>query len=113
MLNHNVQDLVNILPSEYKDEVLSSFEGDISASLKMLGEKTEDKFPSVTVDFNFSNGSFKSQNEQFRQVFVSGMYFQPNTKSISGAKARIDKYSLNYNGIVVYGHGTIKELKNP
>ena len=113
MLNHNVQDLVKILPSEFKDEVLRSFEGDISASLKILGEKTDDKFPHVQVDFNFSNGSFKSKNEQFRGVFVSGMYFQPNTKSISGAKARIDKYSLNYNGIVVRGHGTIKELKNP
>lgn len=113
MLNHNVQDLVKILPSEFKDEVLRSFEGDISASLKLLGEKTDDKFPPVQVDFNFSNGSFKSKNEQFRGVFVSGMYFQPNTKSISGAKARIDKYSLNYNGIVVRGHGTIKELKNP
>lgn len=113
MLNHNVQDLVKILPSEFKDEVLRSFEGDISASLKILGEKTDDKFPPVQVDFNFSNGSFKSKNEQFRGVFVSGMYFQPNTKSISGAKARIDKYSLNYNGIVVRGHGTIKELKNP
>ena len=113
MLNHNVQNLIKILPSEFKDEVLRSLEGGISASLKILGEKTDNKFPPIQVDFNFSNGSFKSENEQFRGVFVSGFYFQPNTKSISGAKAKIDKYSLNYKGIVVRGHGAIKEFKNP
>ena len=113
VLNHDLVELLAILPDEFKDEVLNTFQGDISANIKIIGEKTEDKFPPIQVDFNFSEGLFKVQNEIFSGVLLKGTYFQPNIKSIFGAKARFDKYSVDYHGLVVRGYGEIKDFKNP
>ena len=112
-LNHNLVELLAILPAEFKDEVLNTFQGNISANVKIIGEKTDNKFPPLQVDFNYSEGLFKAQNEIFRGLFLKGTYFQPNIKSIFGAKARIDEYSVDYHGLVVRGYGEIKDFKNP
>ena len=112
-LNHDLFELLAILPDEFKDEFLASLQGYISANIKIFGEKTEKKFPSIQVDFICSDGLFKAQNEIFRDVSVKGTYWQPNVKSIFGAKVKIDKYSIDYNGLAILGYGEIKDFKNP
>ena len=113
ILNHNVADVLVILPSEYKDEVLNSLRGNISANFKMIGEKKDNKFLPIQVDFNLSDGLFTVQKEHFKEVNIKGTYFQPNIKSIDLSKVVINQYSIDYNGIVMRGYGEIKELKKP
>ena len=113
ILNQNIRDLIAILPSEFKDESLKSLKGDLNAKVKINGQRLNNKFPSLEVLFNFSNGLLDIDNEQLKVIVLKGVYSQPDITSILGAKAKIDDYSVEYNDIMLKGKGAIEEFNNP
>ena len=113
LLNQNISNLLAILPAEFKDESLKSLKGDLNAKVKINGQRVNNKFPSLEVLFNFSNGLLEIDNEQLKGIVLNGIYSQPDITSILGAKANIDDYSIEYNGLMLKGKGAIEEFKNP
>ena len=113
ILNHNISDILAIIPDQFKDDNLKSLKGDLNAKFKIKGNRTSHKFPSLEVYFNFSGGLLKIVNKQLKEIAIEGSYFQPDITSIYGAKAKVDKCSINYGGIILKGRGTIKEFSRP
>lgn len=111
--SQNIHDLLSIIPNQFRNESLKSLQGKLNAKLKIKGQRKRNTFPSLEISFNFSNGMLKIDNEQLKEIFLEGSYFQPNISSIYGAKTKVDRCSVNYGGITIKGRGIIKELNNP
>ena len=110
---HKAQELLKILPDDFKDPVLNSLKGDLKATLTMKGDKTKKKSPPINIAFEFSNGTFKVNQNQFSKVHLIGDYYQPLTSSIWGAKVKLKSYSADFNGIQVSGKAEVSEFKRP
>lgn len=111
--NHQISDLMEVLPQNIKDEDLKSLKGALNATVIINGEKTSKKSPPLTIDFKISNVNFKSGDHQFKNVAGVGQYFQPSVNRVKGAKVNASSFQANYDGIAIAGSGVIKDFERP
>ena len=110
--NHNIEELVKLLPSNFKDDQLKSVNGTITAKGEIKGKKSN-KWPPLTVAYALNNVTYANGDTKIKVKHAQGDYSQPTLKNTRGAKINASNFSLDWKGVRIAGSGELSHFERP